>query len=122
MEWFAALPMQPRMGHDESTMFINKEVKRTMTKRNVKGEVKVPSIDLSKRSFQLHGVNEAGQVMLRGENEGSIVVVAKTIAIQGLLFLGLTLGGFSGVLQAQSFHTESAPEWDARNDSHVAHR
>lgn len=42
--------------------------------------------------------------------------MAKGMAIRSLLFLGLTLAGFASILQAQSFHTESAPEWDALFD------
>ena len=36
-----------------------------MKKHTVKGEVKVLGIDLAKQSFQLHGVDEAGQIALR---------------------------------------------------------
>jgi transposase len=39
--------------------------RQTMKKHTVKGEVKVLGIDLAKQSFQLHGVDEAGQIALR---------------------------------------------------------
>ena len=36
-----------------------------MKKHSAKGEVKVLGIDLAKQSFQLHGVDESGQTVLR---------------------------------------------------------
>ena len=36
-----------------------------MKKHSAKGEVKVLAIDLAKQSFQLHGVDESGQSVLR---------------------------------------------------------
>ena len=36
-----------------------------MKKHTLKGEVKVLGIDLSKQSFQLHGVDENGQVVMK---------------------------------------------------------
>ena len=36
-----------------------------MNKHSVTGEVKVLGIDLSKRSFQLHGADQYGKVVLR---------------------------------------------------------
>ena len=36
-----------------------------MKKHTVKGDVKVLGIDLAKQSFQLHGVDDAGQTVLK---------------------------------------------------------
>ena len=46
-----------------------------MKKHTVKGNVKVLGIDLAKQSFQLHGVDEAGQIVLRKKlNRGQLSV------------------------------------------------
>ncbi len=44
---------------------INTGARQTMRKCNGKGAVAVLGIDLAKQSFQLHGVDESGQVVLR---------------------------------------------------------
>ncbi|MES9856038.1 MAG: hypothetical protein ABW166_05475 [Sedimenticola sp.] len=44
-----------------------------MSKHSKKGEVKVLGIDLAKQSFQLHGVDEAGQPVLNGVERTPII-------------------------------------------------
>ena len=36
-----------------------------MKKDSIKGEIKVLGIDLAKNSFQLHGIDEGGQIVLK---------------------------------------------------------
>ncbi len=66
MEWSASLPKRPQMGQDVSfTENIKTEVRQTMSNNTAKGPITVLGIDLAKQSFQLHGVNEDGQVVLK---------------------------------------------------------
>ncbi len=54
------------MSHDISFIAnIKIEVRQPMNNNISKGPVKVLGIDLAKQSFQLHGVDEAGQVVLK---------------------------------------------------------
>jgi hypothetical protein len=54
------------MGHDVSFIAnIKTEVRQTMNKNTAKGPMTVLGIDLAKQSFQLHGVDEEGQVVLK---------------------------------------------------------
>ena len=65
MVWSAPLPKRPRMGHDVSLTKHQTEVGQTMKYDNAKGDIVVLGIDLAKMSFQLHGVDEAGRVVLK---------------------------------------------------------
>ena len=54
------------MGHDVSFIAnIKTEVRQTMKNNTAKGPITVLGIDLAKQSFQLHGVNEKGEVVLK---------------------------------------------------------
>ncbi len=66
MEWSAPLPKRPQMGQDVSFQAnIKTEVRQTMNNHNAKGTLTVLGIDLAKQSFQLHGVDKDGQVVLK---------------------------------------------------------
>lgn len=66
MEWSAPLPKRPQKGQDVSfNTNIKTEVRQTMNNHNAKEIIKVLGIDLAKQSFQLHGVDEAGNVVLK---------------------------------------------------------
>ena len=66
MVWSAPLPKRPRKGHDVSSKpNIKTEVRRTMKHNNAKGDIVVLGVDLAKMSFQLHGVDGAGRVVLK---------------------------------------------------------
>ncbi len=66
MEWSASLPKRLQMSHD--VIFsenIKTEVRQTMKNNTAKGPITVLGIDLAKQSFQLHGVNAEGKVVLK---------------------------------------------------------
>ena len=66
MEWSAPLPKRPQMGHDVSFIAnIKTEVRQTMNNNTSKEPITVLGIDLAKQSFQLHGVDKDGQVVLK---------------------------------------------------------
>ena len=66
MEWSAPLPKRPQIGHDVSFIAnIKTEVRQTMNNNTAKGTLTVLGIDLAKQSFQLHGVDKDGQVVLK---------------------------------------------------------
>jgi transposase len=66
MEWSAPLPTRLQLSHDVIFQTnIKTEARQTMTNSNAKGPVTVLGIDLAKQSFQLHGVDENGQVVLK---------------------------------------------------------
>ncbi len=66
MEWSAPLPKRLEMSHDVSFIAnIKTEVRQTMNNNTAKGPMTVLGIDLAKQSFQLHGVDEEGQVVLK---------------------------------------------------------
>ena len=68
MEWSAPLPKRPQMGQNDKFCKYQKEVRQTMKYSNAKPEykaIKVLGIDLAKQSFQLHGVDEKGHVVLK---------------------------------------------------------
>ena len=66
MEWSAPLSKRPQMGHDVSFIAnIKTEVRQTMNNNTSKEPITVLGIDLAKQSFQLHGVDKDGQVVLK---------------------------------------------------------
>jgi hypothetical protein len=65
MEWFAPLPKRPQKGHDVNAFKRHIEMRQTMKDCKANSEIKVLGIDLAKQSFQLHGVDKAGQTVLR---------------------------------------------------------
>ncbi len=65
MGWSAPLPTRSQMGHDEGSYIIKSVARRTMNSHSGKKVVKVAGIDLAKNSFQLHGVDGAGNPVMR---------------------------------------------------------
>jgi hypothetical protein len=66
MEWSASLPKRLQMSHDVSFIAnIKTEVRQTMNNNTAKGPITVLGIDLAKQSFQLHGVEKDGEVVLK---------------------------------------------------------
>jgi len=53
------------MSHDVSTKQTSKRVRRTMKYNSLKGHLAVLGIDLAKQSFQLHGADSKGNVVLK---------------------------------------------------------
>jgi len=66
MEWSASFPKRLQMSHDVSFIeHIKTEARQTMTDNTAKGPTTVLGIDLAKQSFQLHGVDKDGKVVLK---------------------------------------------------------
>ena len=65
MEWSAPLYKRLQKGHDVLLNNTSKKKRQTMSNHNLKGKVTVLGIDLAKNSFQLHGVDEQGNVVLK---------------------------------------------------------